>query len=131
MEIVVNQENKVAYVQEMEILISNVQSALDLLATIQYEYGCNAMIIQKEAIVEEFFDLSTRLAGEIAQKYVNYGMKLAIIGDFSNYSSKALQDYIYECNKGKDIFFVKDEKEAHELILDSDEPVSSQLAVFE
>lgn len=117
MKILVNREKGVAYVQEAGLMISNVQSALDLFATIRYEYGCNAMIIEKEAIVEDFFDLSTRLAGEIVQKYVNYGMKLAVIGDFSSYSSKSLQDYIYECNKGKDIFFVKNEEEATTLIL--------------
>lgn len=116
MKVIVNQENKVAYVQTDEIIIYNVQSALDLLATIYYEYGCSAMIVEKKAITEEFFKLSTCLAGEIVQKYVNYGMKLAIIGDFSNYSSKALQDYIYECNKGKDLFFVSNEEEAITLI---------------
>lgn len=116
MKIVVNQQKGIAYVQEADIIIHNVQSALDLLATIRYEYCCNALIIKKEAIVEEFFDLSTCLAGEIVQKYVNYGMKMAIIGNFSNYSSKALQDYIYECNKGKDICFVKNEVEANKFI---------------
>ncbi len=119
MKIAVNQENGIAYVQEKKIVISNVQSALDLMATISYEYGCNAMIINKEAIVEDFFDLRTRLAGEIVQKYVNYGMKLAIIGDFSAYSSRALKDYIYECNKGNDLFFVANEEEANKLIVNS------------
>ncbi len=118
MKVVVKQD-KVAYVQTEDIIIYHVQSALDLLATIYYEYGCNAIIIDKKAITEEFFELSTRLAGEIVQKFVNYGMKLAIIGDFSNYSSRALHDYIFECNKGKDIFFVSNEEEANQLILNA------------
>ncbi len=119
MKIDVNQKNGVAYVQEKSTIISNVQSALDLMATIRYEYDCNAIIIHKEAIIEDFFDLSSHLAGEIVQKYVNYGMKLAIIGDFSAYTSKALKDYIYECNKGKDIFFVANEEEAISRIINS------------
>ena len=49
---------------------------------------------------------SSGLAGEILQKYVNYGGKLAIYGDFSRYTSKPLKDFIYESNKGKDVFFV-------------------------
>lgn len=117
MKLNINHKSKIAHIQEIEIIITDVQSALDLLATIRYEYGCDAMMIYKEAIVEEFFDLSTRLAGEITQKYVNYGMKLAIIGDYSCYSSKSLQDYIYECNKGNDIFFVKNEEEAYRLLI--------------
>lgn len=39
-------------------------------------------------------------------------MKLAIVGDFSKYDSKALKDFIYECNNGKDIFFVENESKA-------------------
>jgi hypothetical protein len=119
MEVIVNKKNNVAYVNTEEQVIYDVQSALDLLATISYEYGCKAIIVHKSAIVEEFYDLRTRLAGEIVQKYVNYGMKLAIIGDFSGYSSKALQDYIYECNKGRDLFFVPNEEEANRLLTKS------------
>ena len=53
----------------------------------------------------DFFDLKTRFAGEILQKFSNYDVKLAIVGDFSKYSSKSLRDFIYESNKGKLIFF--------------------------
>lgn len=43
-------------------------------------------------------------------------MKLAIIGDFSNYNSTALKDFIYECNGGNDIFFVENELKALSLL---------------
>ena len=39
-------------------------------------------------------------------------MKIAIVGDFSEYTSKSLKDFIYESNNGKDIFFLPDEKKA-------------------
>ena len=61
---------------------------------------------------ELFFVLSTGVAGEVAQKFVNYKMRFAIIGDFSGYTSKSLQDFIYESNKGKHLFFVANEDEA-------------------
>lgn len=64
------------------------------------------MILEKKAICEDFFDLSTGIAGEILQKFSNYQTKLAIVGDFSVYTSKALRDFIYECNQGNDIFFM-------------------------
>ncbi|WP_031517834.1 DUF4180 domain-containing protein [Desulfofalx alkaliphila] len=105
---------EIAVVNSNEILITDVQSALDFMATINYKTGCNRMILNKSAICEDFFDLSTRLAGEILQKFVNYNAKIAIIGDFSIYKSKSLRDFIYESNKGKDIFFLQDEKEAIE-----------------
>ncbi|TGL56932.1 DUF4180 domain-containing protein [Leptospira jelokensis] len=46
------------------------------------------------------------------RKIINYQMKLAIIGDFSIYSSKSLKDFIYEMNSGKDAFFLNSEEEA-------------------
>lgn len=107
---------EIAVVNSSDILITDVQSALDLIATVQYETGCNRMIINKSSICEDFFRLSTRLAGEILQKFVNYQMKMAIIGDFSVYTSKSLKDFIYETNNGKDIFFLSDEKKAIEML---------------
>ena len=65
-------------------------------------------------ITEDFFILSTGLAGEILQKYINYDGLIAIYGDFSHYTSKPLKDFIYESNKGKDVFVVATEDEAIE-----------------
>ena len=36
------------------------------------------------------------------------------VGDFSGYTSKPLKDFIYESNKGRDIFFVSSEEDAIE-----------------
>ncbi|HBN85200.1 MAG TPA: DUF4180 domain-containing protein [Clostridiales bacterium] len=114
MEVKIIQENNknIAIVNSDKPLITDVQSSLDFMATIHYEYGCDNVIIDKEAISEEFFDLKTRMAGEILQKFVTYQMRIAIIGDFSVYSSKSLRDFIYESNKGQHIFFLSDERQA-------------------
>ncbi|WP_416044622.1 DUF4180 domain-containing protein [Clostridium tyrobutyricum] len=104
----------IAIVQSNDILIKDVQSTLDLIATISYETKCYRIALNKEAITEDFFKLSTHLAGEILQKFVNYNMKFAIIGDFTCYSSKSLKDFIYESNKGNHIFFVSNENKALE-----------------
>ncbi|NOU89768.1 DUF4180 domain-containing protein [Paenibacillus sp. LMG 31460] len=103
---------EMAVVESNEILITDVQSALDLMATVQYETGCDRIILNRSALSEDFFDLKTRLAGEILQKFINYRKKVAIVGDFSVFSSESLKDFIYECNKGKDIFFLSNEEEA-------------------
>ena len=116
MKITTIKENDVgiAVVSSNEILITDVQSALDFMATVRYDTGCDHVILNKSAICEDFFELSTRLAGEILQKFINYHMKIAIIGDFSIYTSKSLKDFIYESNKGKDIFFMPNENQAVE-----------------
>ncbi|TBX57852.1 DUF4180 domain-containing protein [Bacillus mycoides] len=104
----------IAVVRNDTVLISDVQSALDLMATVQYEADSKRIAINKSLISESFFDLKTRLAGDILQKFINYSVKIAIIGDFSMYISKSLKDFIYECNKGKDIFFLATEQQAIE-----------------
>jgi hypothetical protein len=100
------ENNSIVYIESKGKLIINLQSALDLIATVSFEKGCNRIIIDKNNICEDFFILSSGIAGDILQKFVNYRTKLAIIGDFSKYTSKPLHDFIYECNKGNDIFFV-------------------------
>ncbi len=82
--------------------------------TVHYETGCDRIILNKSLVSKSFFDLKTRLAGEILQKFINYRVKLAIVGDFSVYSSKSLKDFIYESNNGKDIFFLPTEEQAIE-----------------
>ena len=95
----------IAVIRNDKVLISDVQSALDTMATVQNEVDAETyIIIHKSLISEDFFDLKTRLAGDILQKFINYKVKIAIVGDFSMYTSKSLKDFIYECNKGNDIF---------------------------
>lgn len=97
-------------------VITDVQTALDLLMTASYEAGTKNIVIPKGAIVEDFFVLSSGLAGEILQKYVNYGGRIAIYGDYSHYTSKPLKDFIYESNQGNDVFFAATETEALDLL---------------
>ncbi|MDF2652122.1 MAG: hypothetical protein K0Q73_7927 [Paenibacillus sp.] len=104
----------IAVVSGSDIVIEDVQSALDLMATVHYESGCDRIVIHKSLLSESFFDLKTRLAGEILQKFINYRVKIAFIGDFSVYPSQSFQDFIYECNRGNDIFFLPTEQQAIE-----------------
>ena len=91
-----------------EVLIQSEQDALDLMANCEYHYDSRRIIIHKENISESFFELKSGLAGAVLQKFVNYKVQLAIIGDFSSYNSKSLNDFIYECNQGNHIFFLPD-----------------------
>lgn len=101
-----------AIVQSDELIITDSQSALSFIMSTKYHTECDRIALNKSAITEDFFKLSTGLAGEVLQKFINYKVKFAIIGDFSGYTSKPLKDFIYECNQGQDIFFVSTEAEA-------------------
>ena len=95
-----------------EPLITDGQSALDLIAAMYYEHGCAAAALNKEAVAEDFFRLSTGLAGDIAQKFANYHFRLALIGDFSAYESRSFADFMRESNRGRHLYFCRDEREA-------------------
>ena len=73
-------------------------------------YGAEVAVIALPAnrLTDEFFNLSTRLAGEFVQKFVNYGLALAIVCDISAHvaASTALRDFVYESNRGRHLWFV-------------------------
>ena len=52
------------------------------------------------------------IAGEILQKFSNYRVRLAIVGDFTKFTSNSLHEFIYESNKGRFIHFVSAKLEA-------------------
>ena len=84
---------------------------LDILADAGYN-GSTGLIIHSDTLSRDFFDLKSGLAGEILQKFSNYRMHLAIIGDFSDVKSKALRDFIRESNTRGTINIVATAEEA-------------------
>ena len=110
--IVVKNSVRIAAIDSSEVIIFDGQTALDCAATVFYEHDCQTIVINKAAITDDFFNLSTGVAGEVAQKFVNYRFRLAIIGDFSGYTSKPLHDFIYESNRGRHLLFLSDEDTA-------------------
>jgi len=95
----------VAELTDEKAVVSEVQEVLDLMGDCGFN-GCNRIILKEENLNPDFFRLHTGLAGEILQKFSTYDFKLAIIGNFSKFRSKNLQDFIRESNKGRSIFFV-------------------------
>lgn len=105
-----------AVIESAEKVITDARSAVDLLVNVKYDLGTKNIVIAKELITDDFFILSTGIAGEILQKIVNYGGRIAIYGDYTHYTSKPLKDFIYESNKGNDIFFVSSQEEAIDML---------------
>ena len=102
----------IAVIRALEAPITDGASAMDVLASVRYETGCSAVVLPKELLDESFFRLSSGLAGEVLQKFVNYRMRLAIVGDFSHYTSKPLKDFIYESNQSRQVGFWPTQEEA-------------------
>jgi len=99
--------HKIAEIVSDEIVINDTQGALDLMADASY-YQARCIILSETNLKPAFFELRTGMAGEILQKFSQYSVKLAIIGEFEKYQSQSLKAFILESNRGNQIFFVPD-----------------------
>jgi len=88
-------------------LLRNNRSLNDLISA-AWEQHARMIVVPVERLGDDFFRLRTGIAGEIVQKIVQYHLRLAIIGDISRYveESTALRDFVYESNRGNQIWFV-------------------------
>jgi hypothetical protein len=102
---------QIAELTANEIIIHCTQDALDIMGNCTFN-GIHKIIIHQHQLVAEFFDLKTGIAGDILQKFSTYRVQLAIVGDFSKYTSKSLRDFIMESNKHGWINFVVSVEEA-------------------
>jgi hypothetical protein len=101
----------IAEVISEEMIINSAEDGTDLLGNIYYG-GFDRLILHEKNIVPAFFDLQNGMAGEILQKFSNYRVQLAIVGDFSKYTGKSITGFIYESNNGRHINFVSTTDEA-------------------
>lgn len=106
-------DNVIAELIDSEFIIRETQDVLDLLAIPDIE-GCSRFIIREENLAPAFFSLPTGLAGEVLQKISNYRARLAIIGDFTKFSSKNMNDFIRESNRMGRVLFLSSIEEAIE-----------------
>lgn len=102
---------KIAELFSEDKIIVSIDDGLSLLGDLYYQ-DFDRIIIHEKNLSPDFFDLKTGIAGEILQKFSNYRVRLAIVGDFSNYSNKSLKEFMYESNKGRQINFVESQPEA-------------------
>lgn len=95
-------------IAELEMGMATIASPgdmLDIMGDIGYR-GCSKLIVYSGDLSPDFFDLRTGLAGEVLQKFSNYRMRLAIVGDFSRLNSRSWRDFILESNRGRTVSFL-------------------------
>ncbi|MFB7462196.1 DUF4180 domain-containing protein [Streptomyces sp. NPDC056224] len=95
--------------------IASEREALDCIGDAGYQ-GARWVVIPSARFDESFFRLSTRLAGEIIQKFVQYRMGIVVLGDITPHTaaSPALRDFVRECNRGHQTWFLADLGELRE-----------------
>lgn len=94
----------VAELSDKNFIISNPQHVLDVFGELMGR-DCSRLLIPEANLHPDFFDLKTRFAGEVLQKFSNYRVKVAILGDFAKFKSKSLHDFILESNKSNHVLF--------------------------
>ncbi|MFY9689332.1 MAG: DUF4180 domain-containing protein [Candidatus Acidiferrales bacterium] len=73
-----------------------------------YEHEALWIVIPAERFEDAFFQLHTRIAGEIIGKFAVYKMRVAIVGDISRHTeeSSSLRAFVYESNRGDQVWFL-------------------------
>jgi len=100
-----NSGSKIAEFCSNKTILNIAQDALDLMV-IASEKGARKILLHENSLHPNFFKLKSGLAGEVLQKFVNYHVKLAVVGDFNKYTSKSLKSFIYESNNENQFFFI-------------------------
>lgn len=108
-------DTKIAEVKSDNLIINKFEDGLELLGNLYYQ-GFDGIVIYEKNITPDFFELKNGIAGEILQKFSTYRVRLAIVGDFSKYTSKSLKDFIFESNKSRHINFVTSTTEAIKIL---------------
>ncbi|MFJ7254228.1 DUF4180 domain-containing protein [Streptomyces sp. NPDC098085] len=89
--------------------LRNEQDALDLIGEgLGHDAAWVAVPVGR--LTDDFFRLRTRVAGGIVQKFANYRLKLAVVGDISRHTEAggALPDFVRESNRGTQLWFLPD-----------------------
>ncbi|WP_196217995.1 DUF4180 domain-containing protein [Streptomyces blattellae] len=82
-------------------------AALDLIGDAGWR-GAELVAVPVERVPDDFFRLRSGIAGAIVQKFVNYRLRLAVVGDIARHvaGSQALRDFVYESNRGNQLWFL-------------------------
>ncbi|MEU6253739.1 DUF4180 domain-containing protein [Streptomyces sp. NPDC047043] len=84
-------------------------AALDLIGDAMGQ-DAELVAVPVERVADEFFRLRSGVAGAVMQKFVNYRVRLAVVGDVSWHvtESTALRDFVHETNQGSQVWILAD-----------------------
>jgi hypothetical protein len=92
-------------------LIKTPQDIMALLVT-GAQNETNLFILNEKNFSAAFYDLKTGIAREVMQKFAEYHLKAAIVGNFKKITHGKFREFIEETNKGSQVYFTDDEDDA-------------------
>ena len=95
------------------------RDAVDIMSAAS-DQRAGLILIPVKRFGDDFFDLRTQIAGEIAQKFSTYGKRVAILGDICQRvaQSKSLAAFVSEANRGDRLWFVASLEELKQRLVD-------------
>lgn len=107
----VGHERVLVYAEDAPLLTG--EHDANALISAAWEHDATWIALPVESLHDDFFRLETRVAGHVVQKFINYGLKVAVVGNIDMWLARsgALRDLVYEINLGNAFWFVSDFKE--------------------
>jgi len=111
-------EKNVMVLADRSAVITDENTALDVLIASNFSAGTHLLAIRSEALAEAFFKPKTGFAESVLKQYTSYGLKCAVFGDLGRYAnSKPMQEFIRKKNKENEVYFAKDLESAVEWLV--------------
>ena len=101
-------------------VLNNDRAIMDLIADARSR-SADMAVVPATRFSPEFFQLRTRIAGDLLQKFVNYHLRLTILGDLPRQASESqsLRDFIRESNRGAHLWFLSTLEELEHKLADT------------
>lgn len=95
--------------------LASEEDALQVVGAL-YGSGVDLVVFEVAQLAPAFFELRTGVAGAILQKFQNYGLRVAILGDIAGHTdaSPALADFVRETTRRGEVLFLADAKALRE-----------------
>ncbi|HML48183.1 MAG TPA: DUF4180 domain-containing protein [Clostridia bacterium] len=85
------------------------------------EHGTNLLMLPAACLSDDFLRLSTRVAGEVLQKLVNYNIKAAAVFD-AGQTGPRFREFLLETNRGQAFRVYPNMEDAEKWLLEGNEP---------
>lgn len=96
--------------------LSTENDTLDLIS-LCWEHDSQLVMIHYAALSEDFFQLKTKAAGNIMQKFINYGIKVTAIIPQETFQKGRFKEMAMETNKGNHFRIYGSKEEAEKWLL--------------
>lgn len=96
------------------------QSALDLIGD-AFGAEVEVVVVPVARLCADFFRLRSGVAGAVTQKFVNYRVRLVVVGEptANGPTSGPVEDWMRESNRSRALWFVEDEAELNRRLEDT------------